>query len=76
MREVQLTVPALDPAPDPKTITKPGQLKQWVEENMGIPTMALETDNFDTRSYSAEALRTRVETFADMLRARKVTMGV
>jgi hypothetical protein len=32
MREVQLTVPALDPAPDPKTITKPGQLKQWVED--------------------------------------------
>ncbi len=32
MREVQLTVPALDPAPDPKTITKPGQLKQWVDD--------------------------------------------
>lgn len=31
MREVQLTVPSLDPEPDPSTITKSGQLKQWVE---------------------------------------------
>lgn len=46
-------------------------LKKWVEENLGIPTLALETDNFDTRSYSAAALRTRIETFADILRAKR-----
>ena len=48
-------------------------LKKWVEENMRIPTLSLETDNFDTRSYSAESMRTRVETFADILRARKAS---
>jgi len=50
-------------------------LKKWVEENMGIPTLLLESDNFDSRSYSAESLRTRVETFADMLRAKKASAG-
>jgi len=48
-------------------------LKRWVEEKTGVPTIALETDNYDSRTYSAEALRTRVETFADMLRARKAS---
>ena len=48
-------------------------LKKWVEENIGIPTLSLEIDNFDSRTYSAAALRTRVETFAEMLRARKAS---
>ena len=51
-------------------------VKKWVEENMGIPVLSLETDNFDSRSYSAGALRTRVETFAEMLRARKASARV
>jgi len=46
-------------------------LKRWVEENTGIPTLSLETDNYDSRSYSAESLKTRVETFAEMLRTRR-----
>ena len=45
--------------------------KKAMEEELGIPVLALEADLFDTRSYSAEALRTRVETFADLLRERK-----
>jgi benzoyl-CoA reductase/2-hydroxyglutaryl-CoA dehydratase subunit BcrC/BadD/HgdB len=50
-------------------------LRKWVDENIGIPTLPLETDNFDSRTYSAEALRTRVETFADMLRAKKASVA-
>jgi benzoyl-CoA reductase/2-hydroxyglutaryl-CoA dehydratase subunit BcrC/BadD/HgdB len=51
-------------------------LKKWVEENTGIPTLSLEIDNYDSRSYSAAALRTRVETFAEMLRAKKASVRV
>jgi hypothetical protein len=42
-------------------------------EKTGIPHLPLEIDLYDTRNYSAEALRTKVETFAEMLRARKAT---
>jgi len=45
--------------------------KKGIEEQTGVPVLLLEGDLFDTRSYSAETLRTRVETFADMLRERK-----
>jgi benzoyl-CoA reductase/2-hydroxyglutaryl-CoA dehydratase subunit BcrC/BadD/HgdB len=50
-------------------------LKQFVEEQVGIPTLSLEMDMYDSRSYSAAALRTRVETFADMLKSRKMSAG-
>jgi len=46
-------------------------LKKSIEEELGIPVLALEGDIWDTRDYSAGALRTRVETFGEMLRARK-----
>jgi len=45
--------------------------KKDIEEELGIPVLVLEGDFYDTRSYSPEALRTRVETFAEMLRASK-----
>ncbi len=48
-------------------------LKQFVEEETGVPTLSLEMDMYDSRSYSAAALQTRVETFADMLRAKKAS---
>jgi len=48
-------------------------LKKWVEENSGIPALSLESDLYDSRYYSAAAMRTRVETFADMLRLRKAS---
>jgi len=48
-------------------------IKKWVEENTGIPVLSLEMDIYDSRNYSAAALRTRVEAFAEMLRARKVS---
>jgi len=46
-------------------------VKKWVEETTGVPTLSLEMDVYDSRNYSAAALRTRVEAFAEMLRARK-----
>lgn len=48
-------------------------LKKWVEENTGVPVLSLETDAYDSRDYSAATLATRVQTFAEMLRARKAT---
>lgn len=47
--------------------------KKWIEETTGVPTLSLEMDIYDNRYYSAGALRTRVEAFADMLRARKAS---
>ena len=49
--------------------------KKYVEENTGVPVLPLEVDIYDSRDYSAGSLRTRVETFADMLRARKAVVG-
>ncbi|MBN1629855.1 MAG: 2-hydroxyacyl-CoA dehydratase [Thermoleophilia bacterium] len=45
--------------------------KKYLEERTGLPVLSLEIDGFDSRSYSAESLRTKVETFAYMLRAKK-----
>ena len=45
--------------------------KKGMEDELGIPVLLLEGDLFDPRSYRAEALRTRVEAFADLLRERK-----
>jgi benzoyl-CoA reductase subunit B len=46
-------------------------LKQFVEKGTNIPVLSLEFDFVDSRFYSAAVLKTRVETFAQMLRARK-----
>jgi len=48
-------------------------VKKYVEENTGVPVLSLEVDIYDSRDYSAGALRTRVETFSEMLRARKAS---
>ena len=53
------------------TAISPFIAKKAVEEELNIPVLMLEGDSFDTRDYSAEALRTRVEAFAEMLRMRK-----
>jgi hypothetical protein len=45
--------------------------KKDIEADLGIPVLALEGDMYDTRNYSPEALRTRVEAFAEMLRVSK-----
>lgn len=46
-------------------------VKKGMEDKLGIPVLALEGDVWDTRDYSTQALRTRVETFAEMLRSAK-----
>jgi len=51
-------------------------LKKWIEEKVGIPVLSLEMDYYDSRSYSAAALRTRVEAFAEMIRAKKASAKV
>jgi benzoyl-CoA reductase/2-hydroxyglutaryl-CoA dehydratase subunit BcrC/BadD/HgdB len=49
--------------------------KQFVEKETGIPILPLESDLVDSRVYSAEAQRNKVETFAEILRARKSSAG-
>lgn len=49
--------------------------KEMVVNELGIPAMLLEGDWYDNRDYSAQALRTRVETFAGMLKSRTVKHG-
>jgi len=51
-------------------------LPKFVQETTGVPVLSLEMDYYDCRNYSAEALRTRVETFAEMLRVRKASAKV
>ncbi len=45
--------------------------KQYIEKNTGIPVLSLEMDYYESRSYGAETLKTKVEAFAEILRARK-----
>lgn len=45
--------------------------KKALEQELDIPVLALECDYYDSRDYSAQALRTRVEAFAELLRSRK-----
>ncbi len=55
-----------------RPLAQPSHLfKQFVEKETGIPVLSLESDWYDSRNYSAASLRTRVETFAEILRARK-----
>jgi benzoyl-CoA reductase/2-hydroxyglutaryl-CoA dehydratase subunit BcrC/BadD/HgdB len=42
-----------------------------VEEITGRPCLSLEMDYYESRTYGTAALRTRVEAFSEMLRARK-----
>ena len=45
--------------------------KHFVQKETGIPVLSLEMDMYDSRTYNAGALSTRVEAFAEMLRAKK-----
>jgi benzoyl-CoA reductase/2-hydroxyglutaryl-CoA dehydratase subunit BcrC/BadD/HgdB len=42
-----------------------------ITKELELPSLLLEIDMYDTRDYNTEAMRTRVETFAEMLKARK-----
>jgi benzoyl-CoA reductase/2-hydroxyglutaryl-CoA dehydratase subunit BcrC/BadD/HgdB len=45
--------------------------KLEIEKETGLPTLLLEMDLYDSRNYSAASLRTRLEGFAEMLKAKK-----
>jgi hypothetical protein len=45
--------------------------KKYLEDKLGLPVLSLEEDVFDSRTYSAASLRTKVETFAYMLKEKK-----
>lgn len=45
--------------------------KQVIEEETGVPVLSLEMDLYESRSYGVEALRTKVETFAEVLKHKK-----
>jgi len=49
----------------------PLRAKQVIEKDLGIPVLAIEHDPYDSRDYTPQQFRSRVEPFAEMLRARK-----
>ena len=49
----------------------PLKARELITKELGIPVLLLECDHVDTRNYSAEAMRGRVEAFAEMLKAAK-----
>jgi len=49
----------------------PVMVKQTVEKDLGVPTMYLETGAFDGRDHNYDTMKTRLETFAELLKARK-----
>jgi hypothetical protein len=49
----------------------PIALRKWVTEELGLPILILEGDFHSTHEYSGEAARTRIETFAEVVKARK-----
>ncbi|MDD5701766.1 MAG: 2-hydroxyacyl-CoA dehydratase family protein [Dehalococcoidales bacterium] len=49
----------------------PRKAKEIIERELGIRVLAIEFDNLDSREYSAEYFRSRVEPFAEMLKNKK-----
>ncbi|MEN8246294.1 MAG: 2-hydroxyacyl-CoA dehydratase family protein [Thermodesulfobacteriota bacterium] len=46
-------------------------MKEYVEKEIKLPTLLLDMDMYDDRNYSAGALQTRLEAFAEMLKTKK-----
>ncbi|MEE4351540.1 MAG: 2-hydroxyacyl-CoA dehydratase family protein [Desulfatiglans sp.] len=46
--------------------------KELLEKELGIPVLALESDVYDTRNYSTERLRSRMEAFAEIVKETAV----
>jgi len=53
----------------------PLMAKRELQERLGIPVLVVEGDSWDTRNYSAGQLRTRVESFAEVLKMRKAAQA-
>ncbi len=50
--------------------------KKYLEDKFHIPVLAIEGDWLDPREYGVEAYRTRIETFAYMVRAAKMSKQI
>ena len=50
-------------------------IKKAVKDQLDIPMLILEGEMYDTRIYNAQQMKTRVETFAQMLKMTKATKG-
>jgi hypothetical protein len=51
----------------------PMKMKELIAQESGIPTLVLESNMFDTRDINTESLRTRIEAFAEVLKAAKTS---
>jgi hypothetical protein len=49
----------------------PIMAKRDIQQELGVPAIVLETDGYDTRNYSAQQLRTRLESFAEVVKMNK-----
>jgi hypothetical protein len=49
----------------------PTRAKEVIEEEQGIPVLLLDGDYCDFRSYNIQQMRTRLETFAEMVKSSK-----
>jgi hypothetical protein len=49
----------------------PIKAKEIIEKELGIPVLPLEGDYCDFRSYNIQQMRTKLETFAEMVKANK-----
>lgn len=57
-----------------RVLTQPGPwIKEHIEKELGIPATYFEQDDVDPRSSRVEELRTKLETFAALLKARKAS---
>jgi len=50
----------------------PLMAKRSLEKDLGIPVLSLEYDVYDYRDYSTQQVRTRIETFAELLKLNKI----
>ena len=53
----------------------PLMAKKELQKRLDIPVLVVEGDSWDTRNYSAGQLRTRVESFAEVLKMRKAAQA-
>lgn len=49
-------------------------IKEALKKELNVPVIFLEGDMYDARFYNRQQIRTRVESFSEMLRTRKKRM--
>jgi benzoyl-CoA reductase/2-hydroxyglutaryl-CoA dehydratase subunit BcrC/BadD/HgdB len=53
----------------------PFKTRELVMKELGIPVLMLEVNMSDTRDYSAESMRNRVEAFTETVKAKKAVIA-